>query len=220
MSRDSWSQELADPGAGWLGEQVARLASPLTIDVLMGWLIALAQSNVRYGAKKQGGGPYAAAVVRPLAAAEIPEHSPGNVSVELVSFAVNAVERCFDASAHAPALAARFAGARLQNHDLGPEGAGGLWLVSTSQPCGCCLGVLRAFRLFNVLYAVRGSTVQKAAAQDRGIQVPPIQMRLFRMVQLPAHQNAAAAVIGEWVRRLDNRGESNYNAPLDEDGGG
>ena len=187
--------------------------SQLSVGDVMAVLIAYAGENVRLGPKHGGGGPYAAAIVRPLGGESFPDASSVDALVEIVSLAVSGVEVLRDASAHAPILAARLAGEKLEHHDLGEQGKGPLWLITTSEPCRSCLEVLKLFRLFNVIYAVRGATVEKLAQQERG--EPPRNWKRFKLVQLPAFQPEAAAVISGWKKRQENRGEADYNPELE-----
>ncbi|WKZ57142.1 MAG: hypothetical protein QY326_00340 [Bdellovibrionota bacterium] len=183
----------------------------MAMDELMPLLIAVSAENVRLGPARNGGGPYAAAVVRNVTSAgdDLPNRA------QVISLAANAVEAMHDASAHASVLAARLAASTLGRHLLDEDGEGGkLWLVATCEPCRMCLEVLGDFHLWRIAYALRGAQAKKLADQERG--EPLRNGAPFRLHHLSTFQPSAAEVVRQWKSRQQRQSESDYNPPREE----
>ncbi|MBM3296700.1 MAG: nucleoside deaminase [Candidatus Aminicenantes bacterium] len=136
----AWAREVLRPDKAYPGDRDK-----------MALAVRLSELNVRRGT----GGPFGAAVFE----------DPGG---RLLSVGVNAVlvNRC--SLAHAEIMALAAAQRRMRRHRLNGRSGRQVVLASSAQPCLMCLGAILWAGVDRILYAARGTDVERLTGFDEG----------------------------------------------------
>lgn len=153
-------------------------------------------------AAKAGEVPVGALIVRNITAMELEHRNrPHNnskrqtsVTFDILSVAVNRVERDFDASAHAELLALRQAARQICNWRLQY-----CTLYSTLEPCPMCLSAALAFRMDRLVYGASDLRLGAVETYQQMLQQPH-PFHNISLVRAGIYQEESACMLREFFR--------------------